>query len=185
MSKSILDRYHPLQITLHWLIVILVFATFVIGKSMSQLSNDTAKLAPLAIHMSIGILTLVLTLIRIVARIRLPKPVHANPENSFLDRVSKAVHGFLYLLVLLMAISGISLSAQAGLIPIVFGDSGAPLPADFYAFNARMLHGFVAPTLLVLVVVHVGAAIYHQFVLKDNLLSRMWYGRQHKKKAAL
>jgi cytochrome b561 len=38
-----------------------------------------------------------------------------------------------------------------------------------------MLHGFIAPTLFLLVVLHVGAALHHQFLLKDNLLARMWY----------
>jgi cytochrome b561 len=31
---------------------------------------------------------------------------------------------------------------------------------------------------LLLVLLHVGAALYHQFFLKDNLLGRMWYGKQ-------
>ena len=62
---------------------------------------------------------------------------------------------------------------QTGLLPIVFGGSGATLPADFYVFAARMLHGVIAPVLALLVVLHVEAALYHQFVLKDNLLSRI------------
>ena len=64
-------------------------------------------------------------------------------------------------------------SLQTGLLPIVFGGSGATLPADFYVFAARMLHGVIAPVLALLVVLHVEAALYHQFVLKDNRLSRM------------
>ncbi len=64
-------------------------------------------------------------------------------------------------------------SLQTGLLPIVFGGSGATLPADFYVFAARMLHGVIAPVLALLVVLHVEAALYHQFVLKDNLLSRI------------
>jgi cytochrome b561 len=77
-----------------------------------------------------------------------------------------------------MTVSGISLSLQAGLLPIIFGGSGAALPADFYVFAARMLHGVIAPMLALLIVLHVGAALYHQFLLKDNLLSRMWYKRK-------
>jgi cytochrome b561 len=76
-----------------------------------------------------------------------------------------------------MAISGMALSLQSGLTPIVFGGSGAALPADFFTFTSRMLHGFIAPALLLLVVLHVGAALYHQFLLKDHLLARMWYGK--------
>jgi len=144
---------------------------------MSGQPNDTAKLAPLAIHMTIGILTLIVIVVRFVARMKLSKPAYASTGNAFLDWLGKFVHYALYVLVFLMTISGMSLSIQAGLPSIVFFGSGASLPADFYDFTARMLHGFIAPTLALLVLLHVGAALYHQFMLKDNLLSRMWYGK--------
>ena len=143
MERTSPKRYHPLQVALHWLVVLLVFAMFIVGKSMS----------------------------------RLPKPAHASTGNALLDWIGKVVHYALYALVLLMAVSGLSLSMQAGLAPVVFGGSGAPLPADFYDFAARMLHGFIAPVLFLLILLHVGAAFYHQLALKDNLLSRMWYGK--------
>ncbi|MEW5938626.1 MAG: cytochrome b/b6 domain-containing protein [Chloroflexota bacterium] len=177
MSQSIPSRYHPIQVALHWLTVILVFAAFIVGKSMSRLPNDDAKIAPLAIHMSIGILMLVVIVIRFIARLRLPKPAHATAGNVFFDLVGRVVHYALYAFVLLMTISGLSLSTQAGLAPIVFGGSGAPLPADFFDFAARVLHGFIAPTLFLLILLHVGAAFYHQWFIKDKLLSRMWYGK--------
>lgn len=176
MTQNTLKRYHPLQATFHWLIVVLVFAAFVIGKSMSGQPNDDAKLAPLALHMGIGITTLVVIITRFITRLRLPKPEQATTGNAFLDWVGKAVHYALYLLVFLMAVSGMSLSIQSGLPSSVFFGAGA-LPADFYDFTARMLHGFIAPALALIVLLHVGAAFYHQLVLKDNLLSRMWYGK--------
>ena len=176
MSNNTSTRFHPLQVTLHWLIVLLVFAAFIIGKSMSRLPNDdTAKIAPLAIHMSVGILTLVVMVIRVITRMKLSTPAYASTGNIFLDKFGKTVHGLLYIVVMLIAISGMSLSLQAGLAPIVFGRSGASLPADFYDFTARMLHGFAAPALVLLVLLHISGAFYHQLILRDNLLSRMWY----------
>ena len=177
MTQNSPKRYRPLQVSLHWLVVILVFALFIVGKSMSRLPNDAEKLTPLALHMDLGIITLVVIVFRFVMRMRLPKPAHASTGNAFLDWIGKIVHYALYALVFLMAVSGLSLSMQAGLAPMVFGGSGASLPADFYDFAARMLHGFIAPVLFLLIVLHVGAAFYHQLALKDNLLSRMWYGK--------
>jgi len=170
-------RYHPVQVSLHWLVVILVFAAFGMGKYMSALPNDVNKLVPLAFHMGVGILTLAVIVIRFIARMKLPKPEHATAGNALFDWIGKTVHYILYLLVFLVAVSGMSLSMQAGLAPIVFGGSGMPLPVDFFDFTARMLHGFVVPALLLMVILHVGAAFYHQFFLKDNLLARMWYGK--------
>jgi cytochrome b561 len=177
MTQNSPKRYHPLQVTLHWLVVALVFALFIVGKSMSGQPNDVTKLTPLAIHMGVGIITLIVIVFRFVMRMRLPKPAHASTGNALLDWVGKIVHYALYALVFLMAVSGLSLSMQAGLAPIVFGGSAASLPADFYDFAARMLHGFIAPTLFLLILLHVGAAFYHQLALKDNLLPRMWYGK--------
>lgn len=181
MSQTTPSRYHPLQVTFHWLTVILIFAAFIVGKSMSRLPNDDiSKLTPLAIHMSLGILTLVVIVTRFITRMKLPKPAYASTGNAFLDWIGKFVHHALYLLVLLMAVSGMSLSLQAGLPSIVFFGSGASLPADFFDFAARVLHGFIAPALLLLVLLHIGAAFYHQLLLKDNLLSRMWYGNKQR-----
>ena len=39
------------------------------------------------------------------------------------------------------------------------------------------MHGFIAPALFLLILLHVGAAFYHQLFIKDKLLSRMWYGK--------
>jgi cytochrome b561 len=178
MSKDLPTRYHPLQVSFHWLVVALLLAMFLLGKYMTGLPNDTGKLLPLGIHITLGVISLVVIIARFLARFRLPQPASANTERTFLDWISKIVHYALYALVLLMAISGISLSLQSGLVPIVFGASDAALPVDFYAFNARRLHGLVAPALVLLVVLHVGAALYHQFLLKDNLLARMWFEKK-------
>ena len=175
MTQNSPKRYHPLQVMLHWLVVILVFGAFVIGKSMSGQPNNAEKLTPLALHMGVGILTLLVIVVRFVVKMKLPKPEHVSAGNAAFDWIGKAVHYALYLLVFLMAVSGMSLSIQARLVPIIFGGSSASLPVDFYDFAARMLHGFIAPALFLLILLHVGAAFYHQLALKDNLLARMWY----------
>ena len=177
MSKAPSARYHPLQVSFHWLVVVLLFAAFILGKYISGLPNDAAKIAPIGIHMILGFVTLFVMIARFVARLRLPKPASATTGNVFFDQIGKIVHYALYAFVFLMVISGMALSLQSGLTSIVFGGSGASLPADFFAFTSRMLHGFIAPALLLLVVLHVGAALYHQFLLKDHLLARMWYGK--------
>ena len=175
MSKNTPARYHPLQVSFHWLVVVLLFAAFVLGKYMSALPNDAGKIAPIGIHMLLGGITLIVIIARFIARMRLPKPAHVTAGNAFFDQIGKVVHYALYAFVFLMAVSGMALSFQSGLIPIVIGGSGASLPADFFDFTSRMLHGFIAPALVLLVLLHVGAALYHQFMLRDNLLARMWY----------
>lgn len=178
MTKNAPTRYHPLQITFHWLTLVLVVAAFIVGRIMSDLPNDPGKITSLAIHIILGAIILIVLVVRFIARLYLPRPAHASTGNVFFDWAGKAVHYSLYALVFLMTFSGMSLSLQTDLLPIVFGGSGATLPADFYAFAARMLHGVIAPVLALLVVLHVESALYHQFVIKDNLLSRMWYKKK-------
>ena len=178
MSNQSPTRYHPLQVTLHWLTVLLIIAAFVLGKVTSALRNDDAsKLAPMGIHMALGIVTLTVIFARLWARSNYPQPAYAATGNAFLDDFGKLVHASLYILAATMGLSGILLSMQAGLAPIVFFGSGDPLPASFQAFITRGMHGVVAPTLFLLILIHIGAAFYHQWFIKDKLFSRIWFGK--------
>ncbi len=181
MDKKSQIHYHPILVSLHWLVALLVFTLLVLGKYMSGLPNDPDKILLLGVHVGLGLITLLAIVVRFIVRLRLPKPQPVSTGNSFLDSIGKLVHYALYLLVFLMAVSGISLSMQSGLTSIFFGVTGASLPEDFFAFSARLLHGFIAPALLALILVHIGAAFYHQFVLKDNLLARMTYDQKNRK----
>jgi cytochrome b561 len=171
-------RYHPVQVSFHWLVVVLLFAMFALGKIMAGMPNDAAKIPLLGVHIIIGFITITILIIRFIARFRLPQPAPAHTGVALFDILGQLVHYGLYVLVLFMVISGVSLSIRASLMPIVFGASGAPLPADFFVYSARALHGVTAKVLAVTVMVHIGAALYHQFILKDKLMSRMWFGKQ-------
>jgi cytochrome b561 len=171
-------RYHPLLIALHWLLAFLIIFMLLVGLlSLKWMPNNPAKLMPLGFHMATGTLILALMLIRIVVRVMTKKPEEATAGNRFLDLIGKITHYALYVFAILMAVSGIGISAQAGLAPIVFGASGAPLPEDFFVYPVRYGHGYIAITLIVLILMHVGAALYHQFFRKDRLLSRMGIGK--------
>jgi len=61
---------------------------------------------------------------------------------------------------------------------IVFGGSGAPLPPDFTIYPTRLAHGILAALLVGFILLHVLAAIYHQFVRKDGLFRRTLFGRR-------
>ena len=83
-----------------------------------------------------------------------------------------------YVVVILMAASGLAIANMAGLPEIVFQGSGAPLPASFDQFPPRVAHGILAVVLMLLIAGHFLAFLYHQFIRKDRLFSRMWFGRR-------
>ena len=88
---------------------------------------------------------------------------------------AKAVHILLYVFLLGMAASGLGLFQMANL-PAVFSGA-APYPSNFFEYLPRMGHGLTSWLLLAIVLLHFGAALYHQFIKKDNLLARMWFGK--------
>jgi cytochrome b561 len=104
------------------------------------------------------------------------RPAHATTGYPLLDRIAPLSHYGFYVLVLLMAGTGYATAILAGLPAIVFGASGAPLPPDFTIYPTRVAHGIVAALLVGLIVLHVLAAIYHQFGRKDGLFRRMLFG---------
>lgn len=173
-------RYHPALVTLHWLLAALVLLSLAMGMvQLEEIPNDSPeKIGALAGHMIAGVSILVLMVIRAVVRLRTAHPPRATAGNAWLDRLARFNHLALYVLVIAMALSGITLSLQAGLPAIVFGGSGAPLPGTFAAFWPRIVHGAIAQGLAVLVLLHILAALFHQFVRRDNLIARMWFGKR-------
>ena len=167
-------RYSRTLAALHWLLALMIIAELFAGKVLlgNTPNSDPDKLFGLSMHMPIGLVILALMILRVIVRIRSAKPPHADIGNDILNRAGIWAHWLLYALVFIMALSGIVMARGAGLPDIVFGGSGAPLPAEFTG-PARIVHGFAATALIVLIIGHIGAAIYHQHVRKDGLLARM------------
>jgi len=74
-----------------------------------------------------------------------------------------------------LLVSGAGLGRAYDLPGVLAGT--APMPDDLFVYPPRIGHGLLSNVMLALVALHVGAALYHQFVRKDNLLARMWFGK--------
>ena len=173
-----MTRYHPVLVVLHWLLAAMIIGGLVVGgQILAEMPNaDTGKIFALRIHMGAGVAILVLMLVRLVTRFVSRKPPHATTGNATLDRVGVWTHWALYGLVFLVIASGVSISLLAGLPDIVFFGSGAPLPETFDDLAPRVAHGILTKLLAVLIVLHIAAALYHQFGKRDGLFGRMWFG---------
>ena len=171
-------RYHRALVTLHWLLAVLLIAMLAVGtltlKTVPNASPD--KIDALRGHMIAGGLILLLTLVRLIVRLSTRHPAPATTGNALLDRLAPLTHWALYLMVLVMAGSGVAMSVLAGLPEIVFNGVGS-LPVNFDALPPRAVHGIVAKLLMLAIGLHVAAALFHQFVRRDNLLHRMRWGR--------
>jgi cytochrome b561 len=186
MKTIPVSRYHPLLVALHWLLAVLIIAMLCVGffKLATMPNNDPGKIGILLIHMSLGMSILALMAIRLIVRLATARPAAAATGHPLLDRIAPVTHYGFYVLVFLMAATGLATAILAGLNRSVFQGTGEPLPPSFAAYPSFVAHYFVALLLAGLIVLHLAAALYHQFLLKDRLFRRIWFGRRASDPAA-
>lgn len=173
------SRYHPVLVTLHWLLAVLIIAALALGALvMAKLPNsEPMKIEALRSHMFGGGLILALMLLRLFVRTRTTHPPTAATGSSLLDKVAWASHRLFYILIIAMVASGATMALQAGLFEIVYGGRGT-LPPDLWVYPIRSVHYLVSRLLMTLIALHVAGALYHTFILKDGLLRRIAFGRR-------
>jgi cytochrome b561 len=174
------SRCHPLMVTLHWVLALLIIAALILGfVGLEATSNsDPRKIDVLRVHMAGGMLILGLMVIRFIARLRTSRPPGPTTGSPLLDRLAMISHYGFYVLVLLMVGTGYATGILAGLPAIVFGGSGDPLPPSFMIYPTFVAHRYMAILLVGFIILHVLAAFYHQFIRKDALLERMSFARR-------
>jgi cytochrome b561 len=174
------SRYHPLLVTLHWLLAVLIIAMVFVGFFMlaATSNSDPGKINVLLWHMSGGMVILALMIIRFIVRLKTAKPPHLPTAYPVLDRVVPVFHYGFYVVILLMVTTGYTTALLAGLNRIAFQGSGDPLPPSFAAYPTFVAHFYLAVLLTGMIILHVLAAFYHQFALKDGLFRRLAFGRR-------
>lgn len=162
--------------SLHWLSTIAILALLVTGFRAAGAVDPAAQAELLRLHVPLGITVLVLTLFRLVwwgIFDRKPRLIAGTPPWQ--DRLARLTHIGFYVVLLAMLVSGIALMALSGAADVLFGGTGA-LP-DFSDLPPRALHGIGAMLLIILILLHVGATLYHQIIRRDGTFQSMWYGR--------
>ncbi len=173
--KSTATRYGTVAIMIHWLSAIFIFALMGSGFRAGSLADSAAKASVLSVHVPLGIIILLLTLTRVAWWLFVDrKPLHAEGDPAWQTASAKAVHLLFYIVIFGMAASGIGMMVLSGIGAILFGGLDAPLP-DLWDYGPRIPHGIGARVMAALLILHIGAALYHQFIKKDGLIARMWF----------
>ena len=159
---------------LHWLVAGLIIAALVMSALvMPGIPGDSPeKIDALRRHMSTGVVVLLLTVVRMLARRRQHRPAFLSSGMARVDRLAQTVHRVFDVLILAMIASGIGMALLGGLLPAVMGFHGT-LPANLNALPLHSLHRAIGIALFLLLSLHVAGALYHQFILRDGLLGRM------------
>lgn len=169
------SRYHPFLVALHWAIAFCLIGLLIAGSILLApvANDDPAKLMSFRMHMALGGITLLLLVARIIVRLITRTPPRLPTGNALMDRAAPLTHGLLYILPLAMIISGIVFARASNLPDAVFG--AGPMP-DSFAHPARAVHGIASTLLIALIALHIAAALWHQFVRRDGIMARMWFG---------
>lgn len=167
------EQYGSVSKFFHWVIFFLVVCMFFIGYFMDDLSGEI-KGTVVNIHKVTGILILLLMLLRLIWSLTNIKPLvpNAKPWEKMLERSG---HFLLYFVLFAMPVSGWLMTIASGKPPRLFNialtfpfDKNKPL-----AELCESIHSSLAIIIIVLVSLHVLAAVYHHIIKKDNVLRRM------------
>jgi cytochrome b561 len=177
VSRALTSRYQPVLVALHWLLALMIIGLLCLGFFVlaNMPNTDPNKLDILAWHMAGGMLVFVLMILRIIIRIWSARPATATTGSPLLDGLASIAHYSFYVIVFLMIASGWT---TGWLISGAFQPNGEPLPDTFVVFPTFQAHAVLATLLAILIAAHIAAALYHQFVLKDGLFRRMWFGKR-------
>jgi len=179
---------------LHWLTVLLIAIQLPVGFWMVEVyevyaetyADDTWVMRSSWMHHTLGFILLALIFTRIGWRWSHPAPGLPAKVALWQRRLSRLNHALLYVLLVIYPLSGwAALSAYEGEFPIFFLGWDdvfriVPQVAETARFNYEffaIIHRSCWRAGAALIVLHVGAAVWHQFVLRDGVLRRMWSGK--------
>ena len=175
MLKNNTSSYGSVAKFFHWTIGLTIICMLMSGFFMTFIAASSLKWSLYNIHKAFGVITLTLVVLRVLWRLINQKP--QLPENmlNWQKVLYNTTHCLLYLLMFLMPISGLVMSLFGGYSISIFGVFSIPafktIPIIAVFFN--YLHTIAAFILIGFIVLHIIAALYHHFYLRDNILKRM------------
>ena len=169
-------RWTAVAKLLHWLVAALIALQFVLGWMAATWRLSPTKLELFVWHKSTGMLVLLLVLVRLGWRLTHPAPELPAGMPRWERIGAQLSHVLLYAAMLALPLTGWVINSAAGVPFRIYWH--IPLPAivapdRHVAGIAAAVHFAIGMALLLLLVVHVGAALRHHFVKRDDVLSRM------------
>lgn len=159
----------------HWLIAFLVIVMLTVGFYMGDFPKDW-KPVIYSVHKLTGVLILVLVVLRALWLIlvsRRPLPLANMPHWQVV--IERFVHALFYVFLIAMPLVGLIGSVAAGKPPHL-GGFAITLPIHQNKTLVEVafdLHNRFAYALIILIVLHVLAALYHHLIKRDDTLTRM------------
>ena len=172
MSNVNVQKWPVSSRIFHWVSAILLLVTWLLMLTY-QYTDDKLYIG---LHKAFGISILCWMIARVLNRVFTKAPP-AVPMPKWQAIISQLNHFALYALLIAMPIAGLLMSIYGGRPVDIFGLFEIPVfltPDRSAARFYNDLHtDIIWPMIVVFTLLHIGAALYHQFILKDKLINRM------------
>lgn len=176
MIKNTTTSFGIIAKCLHWGMALLILIQFTLAYTMMGLDPNPFKWTLYDLHKAIGLIVLILVGLRLGWRLINPVPTLPRFLPKWQILSSHLIIIMLYLLMFLMPLSGLGMNLLNGYSVSYFGlftiPKIYPNPTSFGSLFYQ-LHIFSSYILLVCLSAHIGAALYHHFILKDWIFTRM------------
>ena len=175
-----MQRYSRLSIFFHWMIALLIIGAFALGSIMTDMKISPSKLQYYSWHKWMGVSIFAVVALRLLSRLLLGAPAYPASMKKWETQLANATHIFLYVLMFAVPLSGYFYTSAAGIpvvyfkliqLPTIIGPNPELKPI------LKELHEVLTTVLLIVVSLHVAAALKHFFIDKDGIFQRMLPGK--------
>ena len=179
MSKLPNSRYDLVSMAIHWITALLMIGMVFFGEELMEVEDGTGGTLLPSLHVSIGIAILLLTLFRIFWRMINPAPPLPVTMAAWEVTASKATHLLFYAALIDIPLTGWLafgefVADEPGMSGVtVFGMFPVPGVPSLLGGEAEDIHEIGSKVAMVLIILHVLAALKHQFISRDGLMKRM------------
>ena len=177
MTLTARTKYDTVAMGLHWIIAAMMIFMLFFGGDLIKVKNGGGALLP-SLHVSFGSAILILSVVRLAWRLINPPPVLPATVPGWEQAVSKAGHALFYALMIGLPLTGwLAFPAFAGRHAAmagvqVFGAFAVP-GAPSLGLPMGDIHNLLSNVGIAMLILHVLAALKHQFINRDDVLRRM------------
>ena len=171
------SRYTTVSVWFHWLSAFLIVIQIWTGFTFHDMARGPARDAMFDWHKLVGVTILLLAVARLLHRLVVPPPALPKKMPGWEKAAANVSHIALYALMIIIPYTGIaavSARADGGMIDLKFGLQFPTLPGASLVGDIGSIHELLAKLLIGLLVLHVLAALYHQFGPTKIASGRMW-----------
>lgn len=174
-------RYNNVAVAFHWIIAVLLLVQIYVGWTFGDMEQGPARDSWFEWHRTLGFLILILSIGRLAWRFINPPPPWPPELPRWERSLARINHALFYIVLIALPLTGWiyvstgSTAAETGITTILGGTPWPIIPGLPSALHGPSadVHGVLVKTTYALIVLHVGAALKHQFIDKARVANRM------------